>query len=702
MVYKQAKIPTFENLDQAGQFFQNELSKIADAFTETQELELRESFREPERPRDGMIIFADGTHWDPGDGRGPYYFDGGWNLFTTGVPVTYTDADAVDAVGAALLAGTHTGISFTLDAPGGPISATVTFPPSYTNEEAQDAIGAILVDSARIDFTYNDAAPSITADIIANSIGDTQLRQAAAMSVIGRTGNTIGNVADIASTTPGHVLRVNSAGTGMAFGFVPSTTINDFAEAVDDRVALLSVAGTGMTITYNDPLGTLTYATTITQYTDELAQDAVGAMVGVSLTYVDATPLLARSALTGDITAAQDSNTTTLATVNANVGSFGSITQTITFTVNGKGLITAAAQQAIAIPASQVTDFTAAVQAIGDARYVELTGDTMTGPLQVPAGTLGAPSLNVGGFGGLYAVAGSLHFDEGGAEAFRANDFGIGIGAAASASESINVSVGAGKAARLQLTADANANASVKMDRYTTTVAGTQFIGFRARGTLAIPAAVQVNDQLFGLRADGYDGASTITLGRINFTMTQPVPGVGAMGLQVGIVSTPQGSAVGVETLTIEAGIGLSYRTVAFLDDNRLFQLRSTAFAGALPGAIAKLAHFTDNGGGAYTHNGTAYQHINSPTSQTIATDAAFTLTPNSSGQTVLHSGVLTAARIVTLAAGQRGDWFHITRTGAGAFNLDVGGLKNLVQNTWCLVRVNAAGAWYLAAYGAL
>lgn len=98
----------------------------------------------------------------------------------------------------------------------------------------------------------------------------------------------------------------------------------------------------------------------------ENAQDAVGAMVGVSLIYVDGTPLLARAALTGDITAAQDSNATTLATVNANVGAFGSATQVATFTVNAKGLITAAANVSIAITSAAVTDFNEAAQdAIG-------------------------------------------------------------------------------------------------------------------------------------------------------------------------------------------------------------------------------------------------------------------------------------------------------------------------------------------------
>ena len=40
----------------------------------------------------------------------------------------------------------------------------------YTDEQAQDAIGTILTDTATIDFTYNDATPSITADVIDGSI----------------------------------------------------------------------------------------------------------------------------------------------------------------------------------------------------------------------------------------------------------------------------------------------------------------------------------------------------------------------------------------------------------------------------------------------------------------------------------------------------------------------------------------------------
>ncbi len=47
-------------------------------------------------------------------------------------------------------------------------------------------------------------------------------------------------------------------------------------------------------------------------YTDEMAQDAVGAMVDTTIVYTDGTPLLSRAALTGHITSAAGSNATVL------------------------------------------------------------------------------------------------------------------------------------------------------------------------------------------------------------------------------------------------------------------------------------------------------------------------------------------------------------------------------------------------------
>lgn len=57
---------------------------------------------------------------------------------------------------------------------------------SYTDEQAQDAIGTILLDSSRIDFTYNDATPSITADLITGSVANSFLADMAEARIKGR------------------------------------------------------------------------------------------------------------------------------------------------------------------------------------------------------------------------------------------------------------------------------------------------------------------------------------------------------------------------------------------------------------------------------------------------------------------------------------------------------------------------------------
>lgn len=47
------------------------------------------------------------------------------------------------------------------------------------SEAAQDAVGGALTDTATVDLTYNDGAGTITADVIAGSIGPTQLEATA-------------------------------------------------------------------------------------------------------------------------------------------------------------------------------------------------------------------------------------------------------------------------------------------------------------------------------------------------------------------------------------------------------------------------------------------------------------------------------------------------------------------------------------------
>lgn len=113
------------------------------------------------------------------------------------------------------------------------------------------------------------------------------------------------------------------------------------------------------------------------------------------------------TALTGDATAAGPGSVAlTLATVNSNVGSFGSATEVAALTVNAKGLVTAAASTAIQIAESQVTNLVsdlAGKQASGN--YITaLTGDAAAAGPGSAALTLATVNSNVGSFGGAAQV----------------------------------------------------------------------------------------------------------------------------------------------------------------------------------------------------------------------------------------------------------------------------------------------------------
>lgn len=121
--------------------------------------------------------------------------------------------------------------------------------------------------------------------------------------------------------------------------------------------------------TSTEPTGTVTGLTVGT-----LAANLVGDVTGDLTGNADTATALATSrnfSITGDGSAPNVSfNGTgnvalnlTLDTVNSNVGTFGTASSVGTFTVNGKGLVTAASNTAIQIAASQVTNFAAEVRA---------------------------------------------------------------------------------------------------------------------------------------------------------------------------------------------------------------------------------------------------------------------------------------------------------------------------------------------------
>ena len=100
--------------------------------------------------------------------------------------------------------------------------------------------------------------------------------------------------------------------------------------------------------------------------------------------------------LTGDVTGSGTASfSATLATVNSNAGSFGSASSVGTFTVNGKGLITAAGSTSISVTSSAISDFNSAARAQTEAELVAGTNVTIT-----PSGSGATRQLTIAASGG--------------------------------------------------------------------------------------------------------------------------------------------------------------------------------------------------------------------------------------------------------------------------------------------------------------
>ncbi len=127
---------------------------------------------------------------------------------------------------------------------------------TYNDALAQDAIGSILQDTDTIDFIYNDPGTAITANVKDNSITFSKIQNIDTAGILGRYTGGIGDVQEI---------------------------------AIGDGLFLDSMSGI--------------LSSTITQYTDENAQDALAAIVAdtltINFTYTDATPQLKADVLVG-------------------------------------------------------------------------------------------------------------------------------------------------------------------------------------------------------------------------------------------------------------------------------------------------------------------------------------------------------------------------------------------------------------------
>jgi hypothetical protein len=97
-VYKARQPPGTDVLKDLSDWSYDEFKNVEQGFMDLDRVRLAVTFVEPTKLRDGDVVFADGTSWDPGDGQGMYvYYSGAWHkLQNTAVGTIIGSTGSVD------------------------------------------------------------------------------------------------------------------------------------------------------------------------------------------------------------------------------------------------------------------------------------------------------------------------------------------------------------------------------------------------------------------------------------------------------------------------------------------------------------------------------------------------------------------------------------------------------------------------------
>lgn len=175
------------------------------------------------------------------------------------------------------------------------------------SEAVDDRVASLLVAGSNVTLSYNDVANTLTISSSGGGGGAAWGSITGTLSSQSDLNTALGLKADasaLSSYATTSALTSGLAGKADVSHTQAASTITDFAEAVDDRVAVLLQQGSNISLTYNDVSNTLTIATTgLTNYTDEQAQDAVGAILtdstSIDFTYNDGSNTITASAIFG-------------------------------------------------------------------------------------------------------------------------------------------------------------------------------------------------------------------------------------------------------------------------------------------------------------------------------------------------------------------------------------------------------------------
>lgn len=180
----------------------------------------------------------------------------------------------------------------------------VQFQEEGTNLGTSGTVNVINFTGATV--TASRSGNTLTVDVAGGGGGG-----ATNLSVTNRTSTTLDVASDTGTDATIPEASITEAGLLIATDKVKLN--NTTGTNTGDQTSIVGITGTKAQFDTAVTDGNFLYVGDISQYTDELAQDAVGLMIDSTLVYVDGTPLLTRAALTGDVTASQASNATTIA-----------------------------------------------------------------------------------------------------------------------------------------------------------------------------------------------------------------------------------------------------------------------------------------------------------------------------------------------------------------------------------------------------
>lgn len=412
---------------------------------------------------------------------------------------------------------------------------------------------------------------------------------------------------------------------------------------------------------------------------------------------LNATSGSAITALTGDGTATGPGSVPfTLATVNGNVGSFGSSTSIPNFTVNAKGLITAAGSNVVIAPAGTLTGLTLAANVVNSSltSVGTLTSLTVSGTISASnfsgsssgtntgdvtlAAVGSSPNANAASLSGqvlnlqpasasfpgvvttgIQTIAGAKTFSSDLAVSSTSTT-ALTVNSTTLVVDATNNAIGIGTApaatAVLDIVNNSGATKAIQVTGYGSNVG---FRGRQANGTLSLPTQTLSGNTItfFSGRGYGATGFAAASTGTVNITAEENFTDT-SMATAIRFNTTPTGSVTSSERMRIASTGNVLIGTSTDNGNNKL-QVSGSFLAGSF--ALTDAANIATNAALAnrFTVTLAGNRNLSAPTNPTDGQKVIWIFTQDGTGgRTLTYDAIFDFGNMPTLilstAAGKR------------------------------------------------